>query len=243
MRRKTESGKVVSSHSSACGAELLLDERADRLAQLVVLLGEDEVLAAGLVVGLENVVGGRHAAQASGARPAKVNSRTSYFPLSAASADAARRGQCAVAGEAPPWPARWRPATPSMAGGGSARRAPSVSTGVAILRELRSSSAPVVHDARRCRPCASRPEEHAPAPGRCWPPGCPSSAAADRREQVSGRSAPARGRRGGRAAGRTAPGRRPCTRAVDAGRPRRTAHPAPGAPAARTATGTPRQRW
>ena len=43
MRRKTESGNVVSSHSSACGAQLLDHERVDRLAQRLVLLGEDEV--------------------------------------------------------------------------------------------------------------------------------------------------------------------------------------------------------
>ena len=41
--------------------ELLRHERADRLAQLVVLLVEDEVLAASLEVrGLEHVVGGGH---------------------------------------------------------------------------------------------------------------------------------------------------------------------------------------
>ena len=45
MRRKTESGNVVSSHSSACGASSLLDEGMDRLAQRLVLLGEDEVAA------------------------------------------------------------------------------------------------------------------------------------------------------------------------------------------------------
>ena len=38
-------GNVVSSHSSAWGGELLLGEAADRLPQLLVLVGEDEVLA------------------------------------------------------------------------------------------------------------------------------------------------------------------------------------------------------
>jgi hypothetical protein len=50
----------------------------DRLAQLVVLLGEDEVLAAGGEVGLEQGVGGGHertVARALG----EVNSGTSYF--------------------------------------------------------------------------------------------------------------------------------------------------------------------
>ena len=42
------------------GLELLDHEPADRLAQLLVLVGEDEVLAAGGEVGLEDVVG-RHA--------------------------------------------------------------------------------------------------------------------------------------------------------------------------------------
>ena len=50
MRVKTQSGKVVSSHSSAWGASSFVDERADRLAQLLVLLVEDEVLALGGVV-------------------------------------------------------------------------------------------------------------------------------------------------------------------------------------------------
>jgi hypothetical protein len=58
--------------------QLLEDEGADRLAQLVVLLGEDEVLAPGDVVGLEDGVGGGHAAKLQHA-PAKVNSGTSYF--------------------------------------------------------------------------------------------------------------------------------------------------------------------
>jgi hypothetical protein len=35
--------------------ELALDERADRLAQRLVLLGEDEVAATGGVIGLEDV--------------------------------------------------------------------------------------------------------------------------------------------------------------------------------------------
>ena len=58
MRVKTQSGKVVSSHSSACGASSLGAKRADRLAQLLVLVGEDEVLAPGAEVGLEDVGGG-----------------------------------------------------------------------------------------------------------------------------------------------------------------------------------------
>jgi hypothetical protein len=42
------------------GGELLLRERADRLAQLLVLVGEDEVLALGGEVGLQDVCGGAH---------------------------------------------------------------------------------------------------------------------------------------------------------------------------------------
>ena len=80
MRVKTESGKVVSSHSSACGASSLVAKAADRLTQLVVLLGEDEVLAAGAVVGLEHRLGSGHASTLT-ERRAKVNSGTSYFPL------------------------------------------------------------------------------------------------------------------------------------------------------------------
>ena len=52
MRAKTESGNVVSSHSSACGAQLLHHEGVDRLAQRLVLLGEDEVAPRGGVIGL-----------------------------------------------------------------------------------------------------------------------------------------------------------------------------------------------
>jgi hypothetical protein len=40
------------------GGELLLGEAADRLPQLLVLVGEDEVLARSLEVGLEDVVSG-----------------------------------------------------------------------------------------------------------------------------------------------------------------------------------------
>ena len=58
MRAKTQSGNVVSSHSSACGASSLLDERADRLAQLLVLVGEDEVAPRGGVIGPGDVGGG-----------------------------------------------------------------------------------------------------------------------------------------------------------------------------------------
>ena len=47
------------------GASSFVDERADRLAQLVVLLGEDEVLALGAVVGLQDVCGGGHASSVS----------------------------------------------------------------------------------------------------------------------------------------------------------------------------------
>ena len=57
MRSNTESGNVVSSHSSACGASSLIGEAADRLAQLLVLVGEDEVLAAGGEIRLEYVFG------------------------------------------------------------------------------------------------------------------------------------------------------------------------------------------
>jgi hypothetical protein len=60
MRAKTESGKVVSSHSSACGASSLIREAADRLAQRLVLVGEDEVLALGGEVGLMDGLGGAH---------------------------------------------------------------------------------------------------------------------------------------------------------------------------------------
>ena len=47
------------------GLELLDHEAADRLAQLLVLVGEDEVLALGGVVGLEDV-GGGHCARSPG---------------------------------------------------------------------------------------------------------------------------------------------------------------------------------
>jgi len=40
------------------GRELLLGERADRLAQRLVLVGEDEVLALGAELGLYDGVGG-----------------------------------------------------------------------------------------------------------------------------------------------------------------------------------------
>ena len=42
------------------GRELLGHEAADRLAQLLVLVGEDEVLARGVEVGLEYGLGGGH---------------------------------------------------------------------------------------------------------------------------------------------------------------------------------------
>ena len=74
MRVKTESGKVVSSHSSACGASSLIANAADRLAQLLVLVGEDEVLALGGEVGLEDglsAAGGSCAADAYRGRPAQ----------------------------------------------------------------------------------------------------------------------------------------------------------------------------
>ena len=58
--------------------ELLDREAADRLAQLLVLVGEDEVLAAGAEVGLEDAVGGGHERTVT-AMPSKVNSGTSYF--------------------------------------------------------------------------------------------------------------------------------------------------------------------
>ena len=72
------------------GLELLDHEAADRLAQLLVLVGEDEVLALGGEVGFE-YVGGGHAGLllVSGRRGklpaglAKVNSRASYFLLCA----------------------------------------------------------------------------------------------------------------------------------------------------------------
>ena len=53
MRLKTLSGNVVSSHSSAWGASSLVAELLDRLAQLFVLFGEDEVAGLGSEVGLD----------------------------------------------------------------------------------------------------------------------------------------------------------------------------------------------
>src|SRR5437588_9019905 len=51
------------------GLELLDHEAADRLPQLLVLVREDEVLAAGLEVGLEDVGGsGAHVANRTGPR-------------------------------------------------------------------------------------------------------------------------------------------------------------------------------
>ena len=61
------------------GLELLDHEAADRLTQLLVLVGEDEVLALGGEVWLEDVGGCAHAARTVPAGPRKVNSRTSYF--------------------------------------------------------------------------------------------------------------------------------------------------------------------
>ena len=72
------------------GLELLDHETADRLAQLLVLVGEDEVLALGGEVWLEDVGGGHGgclsssgtaAARKLSERGSKVNSRTSYFLL------------------------------------------------------------------------------------------------------------------------------------------------------------------
>src|SRR5687767_12270294 len=62
------------------GPELLLDEAPDRLAEPVVLLGEDEVLLGGGEVGLENV-GSGHTAEAI---DWKVGSATSYFASASA---------------------------------------------------------------------------------------------------------------------------------------------------------------
>ena len=53
--------------------KLLDHEAADRVTELLVLLGEDEVLALGGEVGLENVGGGGHELHA--------NSKTFYFLL------------------------------------------------------------------------------------------------------------------------------------------------------------------
>ena len=53
------------------GRELLGDEVGDRLAQLLVLVGEDEVLALRGEVGLEGGLGGGHGADAIGAVPQK----------------------------------------------------------------------------------------------------------------------------------------------------------------------------
>ena len=55
MRRKTESGKVVSSHSSACGASSLTTKVRIDSRSCVVLVVEDEVLAREREVGLEDV--------------------------------------------------------------------------------------------------------------------------------------------------------------------------------------------
>src|SRR3954453_17739840 len=60
--------------------ELADRERADRLAQLLVLVAEDEVPALGGVVGSGDP-GGGHAGKVVQGR-AEVNSRTSYFPRS-----------------------------------------------------------------------------------------------------------------------------------------------------------------
>ena len=61
MRRKTESGNVVSSHSSACGASSLTTNAwIDSRSGFVVIV-EDEVLAARPVVGLQHIgLGGGH---------------------------------------------------------------------------------------------------------------------------------------------------------------------------------------
>ena len=71
----------------AVGEDLLLHPRLHRLAQLLVLVGEDEVLARSAVVGLDDGLGssghcvslGRSLAWAEGPG-GKVDSNTSYFP-------------------------------------------------------------------------------------------------------------------------------------------------------------------
>ena len=60
MRGKTQSGKVGVLPLVRVGRELLDDEGVDRLAEALVLLGEDEVRAPRAVVGLEDGLGGAH---------------------------------------------------------------------------------------------------------------------------------------------------------------------------------------
>src|SRR6202042_3285412 len=76
----------------AVGLELLDHEAPDRVAQLLVLVGEDEVLALAGVVGFEDVGGGHAGWDLSdrGAAPGtlaaarrEVNSRASYSLLTA----------------------------------------------------------------------------------------------------------------------------------------------------------------
>src|SRR3954466_15636959 len=60
VRGKTQASKVLELPLVGVGLELLDDERVDRLAQPLVVLGEDEVPAPCVVVGLEDGVGAGH---------------------------------------------------------------------------------------------------------------------------------------------------------------------------------------
>ena len=60
-RFRIESGQRFSSHSNRWGVHSFSTQALHRLAQLLVLVGEDEVLAVGAVIGLDDAGGrGRH---------------------------------------------------------------------------------------------------------------------------------------------------------------------------------------
>ena len=93
-------------------AQLLDDEVVDRLAELVVLVGEDEVLARAGVVGLQDIGCGGHGGTVP-AGTAKVNSGTSHFPPWSGSRGIMRR--------VVPRLSRSRPARPARPRGGRGR--------------------------------------------------------------------------------------------------------------------------
>ena len=93
------------------GLELLLDERADRLAQAVVLLGEDEVLLLRLEVGLQDLLGGGHVtASPPRSTTGRVNSSASYLlrwaRASGARSARPRLSRCGRGSGRPPCPRR-----------------------------------------------------------------------------------------------------------------------------------------
>ena len=138
--------------------ELLDHEAADRLPQLLVLVGEDEVLALGREVGLEDV-GGGHAGAPPGigasrtlaAVGAKVNSRASYFSLGWDVAMDTDIGRQLTRVGLPPMPTT-RSATTSPTGRGHDRARPARDPQRALRRAARRPDRRArVRPRRRCR--------------------------------------------------------------------------------------------